>query len=845
MARSAAEDPAILESKIQAPEAPTIGASQTDALVSGASSPGTVTSEIIPVRINSIPSSSHALKSLKHNGPNAQEKPQIRPAVPLKFEFKPQRSPSASQSDKAPKEQASAEPKPDVSSFEGFKFEFQEPEDQDEEGPSKGQHISAAAPASNFIKDESGASADQTSMQQEAPSKKSQKNRKKAKARREDSRSMTEVELKKIQSLDRDQAAAVDRLKSEGSPPSIDEARGRRMSIRKDRSDSIKFLRERTLSRESSKFATLASEQNNRLEALDPGAAQNAPSLNPMANTFVPAASHDSDGWETVTKSQKRRGSKIQSPKPDVIEKQQPPRGPKSHKKQNHTNESKDTPAIATNSKGYNVKESDFPALPQKAASSSTKTLPKSHPKDPPQLAAPKKDADESRGNQSPTNLISVQTATPTAHTSRDNSMTTRESVSSSATSVGEVLSDSMGHRASHGGEVPEPLAKPNNDNEPNSELELKLPDETSNPFGQTGVTGTRGLPSDDPHDDTSALLTPKPNFLTTEVTGNKDEKAIVDKAQGGPIPSNVERDVSEDVGPEAVNELSASAGSTEVFAEEDAGNAQASVDSVNVESTHEKAESEATTEPTAPSDSLEDPSFSEPEEAPVQIPVVFNKPDYNDPRVDPDHPDHVPRDHIHFYQAYERAGYLVYRVSRLKFKCTYEACNKLIEDPVMLNTRPPRASNNVTICNGCGPYSVTRYCCRDHAKADSPVHFISCGHNSFRGMVCDPKSIPSTFLVEMPQIVNKFGWKNIEWSRQRAFYVYCFREKAALQIDYTIFNDSHETVRQGIIVRGGTKPRLTVCFTKGDPKKDIFNRLFNIALFSMCYYTLSLMEEY
>jgi hypothetical protein len=49
----------------------------------------------------------------------------------------------------------------------------------------------------------------------------------------------------------KDLAACVDRLKSEGSPPSLEEVRERRASIKEQRRENINMIRSRTASRAS------------------------------------------------------------------------------------------------------------------------------------------------------------------------------------------------------------------------------------------------------------------------------------------------------------------------------------------------------------------------------------------------------------------------------------------------------------------------------------------------------------------------------------------------------------------------------------------------------------------
>ena len=81
------------------------------------------------------------------------------------------------------------------------------------------------------------------------------------KRRRTNSKSMSHMDLGQLIIPAEDHNTAVTRLRNEPSPVSLEEARGRRSTIRKERSNSIRFIQERTVSRESSDSPVVASDR--------------------------------------------------------------------------------------------------------------------------------------------------------------------------------------------------------------------------------------------------------------------------------------------------------------------------------------------------------------------------------------------------------------------------------------------------------------------------------------------------------------------------------------------------------------------------------------------------------
>ena len=173
------------------------------------------------------------------------------------------------------------------------------------------------------------------------------------------------------------------------------------------------------------------------------------------------------------------------------------------------------------------------------------------------------------------------------------------------------------------------------------------------------------------------------------------------------------------------------------------------------------------------------------------------------DLRNDPLHPDFLPGYKLAEYQAYEYAGFPVWRHDRAVHKCAFPGCLNMLED----------YDPNVLICNGCGTKSYVRYCNRPHVLMDIENHWQICGTTAIKEVV-DWNTQPSRFYRRYPAIVEKHGFNSEQRHRQRANNI------GATLTDYGLFTDSK------ILYFG-------VIFTNWYDK-DRFNRCFNACLFDI-----------
>lgn len=185
------------------------------------------------------------------------------------------------------------------------------------------------------------------------------------------------------------------------------------------------------------------------------------------------------------------------------------------------------------------------------------------------------------------------------------------------------------------------------------------------------------------------------------------------------------------------------------------------------------------------------------------------------DLRNDPYHPDWLPPFKLAEYQAYEQSGYPVYRFDRVTFECALASCRILLKDHV----------RSTLLCNGCGPYTDVRYCSKEHLFEDCTTHWKICGLVPPR-VVWDDWSMPARYKRRYPAIKDIRGRRTPERQRQQAYSIH---HRAS---DYVIFSDWKDTQETGQECRGTGKPIVFLLFRDGDPLKDTFNRLLNIAFF-------------
>ncbi|KAI9848994.1 MAG: hypothetical protein M1837_005885 [Sclerophora amabilis] len=146
-----------------------------------------------------------------------------------------------------------------------------------------------------------------------------------------------------------------------------------------------------------------------------------------------------------------------------------------------------------------------------------------------------------------------------------------------------------------------------------------------------------------------------------------------------------------------------------------------------------------------------------------------------------------------------------------IKFRCYY--CEKICED----------TDESTLLCLGCGPFSPVRYCSEKHRLFDQHDHWQICGQIPFTDYV-DIETLDTHYRYKHPAIQNIHEFASLENHRQRHFSMYNHDD-----CDYVIFDDWTRTQRAGFEVRGGVIPSHEIFFMKGDPVKDIFNRVLNV----------------
>lgn len=175
----------------------------------------------------------------------------------------------------------------------------------------------------------------------------------------------------------------------------------------------------------------------------------------------------------------------------------------------------------------------------------------------------------------------------------------------------------------------------------------------------------------------------------------------------------------------------------------------------------------------------------------------------WKDLRNDALHPDFLPGYKLAEYQAYEYAGFPVWRHDRTQLKCALPRCTKMLED----------YDPNVLICNGCGTKSHVRYCNRPHLLEDIGNHWKICGATPIMEII-DGGTQPSRFYRRYPAIVEKHGYNSEQRHRQRANNI------GATAAEYGLFTDS-KILYFGIIFHNWFD-------------RDRFNRCFNACMFDI-----------
>ncbi|MCJ1283455.1 hypothetical protein MMC26_002784 [Xylographa opegraphella] len=149
------------------------------------------------------------------------------------------------------------------------------------------------------------------------------------------------------------------------------------------------------------------------------------------------------------------------------------------------------------------------------------------------------------------------------------------------------------------------------------------------------------------------------------------------------------------------------------------------------------------------------------------------SRPWRGDLRSDIDHPDYLPPGKLCQYQAYEYAGFTVWRHDRDPFYCKLFSCGKITRDPDI----------TTVICHGCGTKSRVRYCTKAHLIQDIPNHWKICGTPAeVYAHPIDPGSQPDRFYRRYPAIIDvdedpvltvDFKNRSFQKHRQQTFAIF------------------------------------------------------------------------
>ena len=156
---------------------------------------------------------------------------------------------------------------------------------------------------------------------------------------------------------------------------------------------------------------------------------------------------------------------------------------------------------------------------------------------------------------------------------------------------------------------------------------------------------------------------------------------------------------------------------------------------------------------------------------------------------------------------------YTVYSFADLSHKCNW--CGQALSD----------MDPNTILCNGCGPFSATRYCSGEHLFRDLTNHWRACNSVLLPFQV-DRSTLPAHHEHVAPAIENRHGLSNFVLHRQRAWSAYRHGDA-----DYAIFSDWRESRRAGRWVET-IVPTHGVRWDDSSPMKDIVNRVLNV-----CFY--------
>lgn len=114
-----------------------------------------------------------------------------------------------------------------------------------------------------------------------------------------------------------------------------------------------------------------------------------------------------------------------------------------------------------------------------------------------------------------------------------------------------------------------------------------------------------------------------------------------------------------------------------------------------------------------------------------------------------------------------------VWELTKVSFPCAKMDCRRACN---------PWDGQSV-ICPKCGPYSLIRYCGRDHLREDVSQHWNHCDKYSFQHP-CVPGSVPPEVLSGPPQLPCRHRWDSPERHRQAMLFSTARRDDG----DYVLF---------------------------------------------------------
>jgi hypothetical protein len=154
-------------------------------------------------------------------------------------------------------------------------------------------------------------------------------------------------------------------------------------------------------------------------------------------------------------------------------------------------------------------------------------------------------------------------------------------------------------------------------------------------------------------------------------------------------------------------------------------------------------------------------------------------------------------------------------------FPCAKEGCEK----------RCNLWDGSTVICPRCGPFSETRYCCKEHLLDDIKWHWLDCGQMTFEHP-CRENSIPQEVRDGPPLVPCLHPYDTPERHRQAVYF-----NAKAREGDYFIFADWADLVEAGfpehnLGVRCANRVIYSIKFDDAN-EKDRFRRVLATCLFS------------